>query len=407
MGDRRISTNVRDARGLTAIGTTADPEVAARVIGAGLSWTGSARVVDTPYLSQYDPIRDPTGQIIGMFYVGELEEIYRDMRTRAVLVNLAVVVGGLALSLIILVPLSRGLLMPIRKLAHATEIIAQGFLSHRVGGSSEDEVGQLSQAFDRMAEELEARGREIHARQKAVAEANEDLRNLNKSYMDLLGFVSHELKNPLSSAVMGLYSVKDGYLGAVTEPQKKALDSVAKSLDYFKEIIKSYLDLSRLEKGEIVVRKALVAFETLILAPVAESHERALLAREMKLETAIPPGFEVYADKDLLRIVIDNLLGNAIKYGRDGARVRIEAMPHGGEARVSVTNDGEGIPADKLSLLFRKFSRVADASLAGKKGTGLGLYICKEIVEKHGGKIWVESEQGKWTRFTLSLPCET
>jgi two-component system NtrC family sensor kinase len=407
MGDRRISTNVRDSRGLTAMGTTAAPEVAARVLGSGSSWTGSARVVDTPYLSQYDPIRDPTGRIIGMLYVGELEEIYRDMRTRAVLVNLAVVGGGMALSWIIFVPLSRSLLFPIRKLAHATEIIAQGFLSHRVRVTSDDEVGQLSRAFDRMAEELEVRGREIHARQQAIEAANEDLRNLNKSYMDLLGFVSHELKNPLSSAVMGLYSVKDGYLGAVTDVQKKALDSVAKSLDYFKEIIKSYLDLSRLEKGEIVVRKVVVPFEPLVLVPVVESHERALLARGMRIETSIPAGFTVNADKDLLRIVLDNLLGNAIKYGRDEGRVSVEAETSGSESRVSVTNEGEGIPQDKLHLLFRKFSRVAESSLAGKKGTGLGLYICKEIVEKHGGRIWVESEQGKWTRFTLSLPRET
>jgi signal transduction histidine kinase len=97
-------------------------------------------------------------------------------------------------------------------------------------------------------------------------------------------------------------------------------------------------------------------------------------------------------------------VSNAIKYGREGGTISVEADRTGGQCVIKVANEGEGIPADKIPLLFRKFSRVHDPKLVGKKGTGLGLYICKEIIEKHGGRIWVESEQGKWAKFTVSLP---
>jgi two-component system NtrC family sensor kinase len=407
MKDFRISTNVIDGQGKRAIGTRASPEVAAHVLERGLSWTGRALVVDTWYLSRYDPILDPDQNIIGMLYVGELEQQYVDMRREAVLLYLLATLGGMALGFVVFIPITKSILGPIRKLSHATEQLAGGDLTHRIGIKARDEVGSLSRAFDRMAEELENRRKEIHAKQEVIEAANEELRQLNKNYMDLLGFVSHELLNPLASAIMGLYAVKDGYLGPLSEPQERALESVGRSLDYFKEIVKSYLDLSRLEKGEIVVHAAPVALRPVVIAPVIEGLERGIEDKKMALEVSVPEAMAVEADKDLLRIVVDNLVSNAIKYGREGGTISIEAVQASGQCILSVANEGEGIPADKIPLLFRKFSRVHDPKLVGKKGTGLGLYICKEIIEKHGGRIWVESEQGKWAKFTVSLPGTT
>lgn len=110
-----------------------------------------------------------------------------------------------------------------------------------------------------------------------------------------------------------------------------------------------------------------------------------------------------------MRIVFENLLSNAIKYGRNEGTIRIdsEASKSGTDANdtvLSVMNEGDGIAPDKVNLLFQKFSRIDNPKHAGKKGTGLGLYICREIIEQHGGKISGESEEGKWTKFTLSLP---
>lgn len=124
----------------------------------------------------------------------------------------------------------------------------------------------------------------------------------------------------------------------------------------------------------------------------------------MVLENNIPPQMELEADRDLLRIVYDNLIANAIKYGREGGKITLEAMDQDSVVSLSVSNEGAGIPADMLPRLFKKFSRLDVPAYRGKKGTGLGLYICNEIVEKHGGQVKAESKEGEWVRFSITLP---
>ena len=100
----------------------------------------------------------------------------------------------------------------------------------------------------------------------------------------------------------------------------------------------------------------------------------------------------------------DNLLSNAIKYGYSGGKIQLEVDEDDDFVILSVFNEGQGIPRDKIDKLFKKFSRINGSGYAGKKGTGLGLYICKEIIEKQGGKIWAESSEGNWAKFIFSLP---
>jgi len=246
-------------------------------------------------------------------------------------------------------------------------------------------------------------GRQNIIHRKVLRELDERLQAVTKNYMDMLGFVAHELKNPLSSAIMGLYTVKDGYLGELSPAQKEALDAVGRSLDYFHEMIKNYLELSRAERGELKVNKQRLAVHS-VVEPVIESLKQELERRKMMIRNNIPAGLCVEADRDLLRIVYDNLLSNAVKYGREGGNVVLDAQESSDEVVLSVYNEGPGIPKDKMALLFKKFGRLDNPAFVGRTGTGLGLFICKEIVEKHGGRIWVESEEGKWAKFIFTLP---
>ncbi len=404
MGDMRITTNVLDKQGRRAVGTRVSKEVADRVLGEGLSWTGRAFVVDTWYLSQYDPIRDPDGQIIGMLYVGELEKKYLDLRTRAVISNLSVILLGLILAYLLWFFLIRGIVKPIRQLSVATRLISEGDLSQRVPVDRADEIGDLAASFNHMAEQLQKQRQEIETRNRELEQLSAELRATNENYIDMLGFVTHELKNPLASAVMSLYTVKDGYLGEITPAQKKSLEAVAKSLDHFQAMIKDYLDLSRLEKGEFVVRKRPVALNRDVVQPIATALEREMQERRMAFDNHIPDDLTVSADPSMLRIVYDNLMANALKYGREGGTIALDAAESADRITLSITNDSEGIPPEKMPLLFKKFSRLDGPEYAGKKGTGLGLYICKEIITKHGGEIWVESKAGQWVRFSFTLP---
>lgn len=406
MDDLRISTNVLDDQGRRAVGTRVSKEVADQVLGQGESWTGRAFVVDRWYLSQYDPIRDPDGKIIGMLYLGELEQKYLDLRTKAVIQQLSVILAGMLAAYVLSFLSIRGVLKPIHRLSEATRTLSEGDLTHRVEVGGNDEVGELSASFNVMCEQLELQRSQLEERQRELEELSDELRTTNKSYIEMLGFVTHELKNPLTSAIMSLYTVKDGYLGELTPAQKRSLESVAQSLDYFQDMIKNYLDLSRLERGDLAVRKRDVALWDHVVAPALDGFEREIQEKGMVVVDHIPDNMTVAADSNLLRIVYDNLLSNALKYGREGGTIMLDASNGGRITTLSVRNDGEGISPERVPQLFKKFSRLESPEYAGKKGTGLGLYICREIIEKHGGEIWVDSKAGEWVKFSFTLPKE-
>ena len=387
------------------VGTHASKDVADSVLGQGLPWTGSASVVGTPYLAQYDPIRDPDGKIIGMLYVGELEQKYSDLLRRTLFMNLAVILAGMTLAFLAIYFLVRGIVRPIHALSEATHQLAAGDLSHRVDIQRSDEIGDLAQNFDQMGERLQTQRDELENDKQQLTTLSEQLQTTNRNYIEMLGFVTHELKNPLTSAIMGLYTVKDGYLGELNAGQKKSLESVAKSLDYFQDMVRNYLDLSRLEQGQLVAKKRHIDLQTAVVEPALDALDRQIQDRRMTVENRIPQGLKVDADPTLLRVVYDDLLSNAVKYGREGGGLLLEAQEADDTLTLSVRNEGEGIPPDKKGQLFQRFSRL-DTTLAasGKKGTGLGLFICKEIVEKHGGQIWADSKVGEWAKFSFTLP---
>ncbi len=404
MGDLRISTNVLDAQGRRAVGTRVSQEVADRVLKEGLSWTGRAFVVDTWYLAQYDPIRNPDGRVIGMLYVGELEQKYLDLRTRTIVFNLIVILAGMLLAFVGALWLVRSIVKPIHSLVDATQRLAAGDLTHRVDIRRADELGDLGSCFNTMAGRLEEQRQELEKHQTELEALSQQLQTTNRNYIEMLGFVTHELKNPLTSAIMGLYTVKDGYLGELNAGQKKSLETVAKSLDYFQDMVRNYLDLSRLEQGQLVARKRPLKLQEAVIGPSLESLERQIQDRRIVVDNRVPDQLVINADPTLMRVIYDDLISNAVKYGREGGQIQLAAEATNGKITLSVRNDGEGIPPEKQTQLFKRFSRLDTPSATGKKGTGLGLYICKEIVEKHGGTIGVDSKMGEWVKFSFTLP---
>jgi len=404
LGDLRISTNALDAQGRRAVGTRASTEVADRVLKEGLPWAGRANVVDTPYLAQYDPIHDPDGRVIGMLYVGELEQKYLDLRTQAVAQNLGVILAGMIVAFLGSIFLVSSVVQPVQALAEATRLLSDGDLSHRVEIVRTDEIGDLARSFDQMGERLQAQRAELERDKQQLTTLSEQLQTTNRNYIEMLGFVTHELKNPLTSAIMGLYTVKDGYLGELNAAQKKSLESVAKSLDYFQDMVRNYLDLSRLEQGQLVAKKRSFKLQEAVIGPSLESLERQMQDRHIVVDNRVPDQLVVNADPTLMRVIYDDLISNAVKYGREGGKIELTSEANNGKLTLSVRNDGEGIPLEKQTQLFKRFSRLDTPSATGKKGTGLGLYICKEIVEKHGGEIWADSKMGEWVKFSFTLP---
>ncbi len=231
---------------------------------------------------------------------------------------------------------------------------------------------------------------------------NKSLSDSNKNYLDVLGFVSHELKGILGSAIMCVYSVRDGFLGMMNFKQRKALDSAVRNLERLESTVKNYLDLSRIEKGELNIRRAEANLNEDIIGESLDNFSKQISEKEIILDNKIPAGLKIFADKDLMITVHNNLISNAVKYGTAGGRIILNYEDTGEYVRLSVYNDGMPIPEIEMNNLFKKFSRLTTEQPRSVGGAGLGLFITKEIIEKHGGKIWVESKE-KGNEFIFEL----
>ncbi|HID54886.1 TPA: HAMP domain-containing protein, partial [Candidatus Poribacteria bacterium] len=398
--DVRIATNVLKESGERAIGTRVSEEVYDTVLLKRKPWFERAFVVHDWYISAYEPIFNPKGKVIGILYVGVLEKKYNDIRNRALLTFFPPLAAGVLIVLIFSFMLSHDLSLPMRKLVEGAERIASGDLDYRIEGKARFvEMKQLMDHFNRMAQALKEREGQLER-------ANEELRNLNRNYMEMLGFVSHEIKNALGNMLMSAYNLKEGYAGQLNEVQSRMVGIILRNSERLKDMIKNYLDLSRIEKGELEAHKRKVEFNEEILSPVIEELKGQMESKEMRLTVQTPDPFELVADPDMLRTIVDNLLSNAIKYGKEGGEIRVIGAEENGHWKISLWNEGEGIPPDQLPLLFTKFTRLDTGGSRRKSGSGLGLFITKEMVERQGGRIWAESEYGKWAMFTFTLPKE-
>ena len=399
--DLSISTNVKDKNGKRAIGTRVSKDIYEQLLENGRVWVGRAFVVNDWYITAYEPIRDFKGEIIGILYVGTLEEPYMELRNRVIYSFFGIAFLGLILVLVLAYIITRSITRPIGELARGTEAIAGGDLSHEVAIQSKDEVGRLAASFNRMVHTLKATMEELYG-------VNTRLQDLNRHYLEMLGFVTHELVQPLGVLKGYLIMLEDGSLGTlITSKQQQAVSAMLRKVHALINMVQKYLQLGRIESGRMEAYKTQIAIFAEALNPILEDEKQQLKARKMELVIENEEAFrqvEEEADPVLLRIVFSNLIGNAIKYGQEGGKIwcGFKEEPEG--LLFYVKNQGRGIPADQLVKVFEKFSRLEGELERKQRGTGLGLFNAKVIVEKHGGKIWAESEEGKWTNFFFTIP---
>ncbi|MBK9796664.1 MAG: GAF domain-containing sensor histidine kinase [Holophagaceae bacterium] len=233
----------------------------------------------------------------------------------------------------------------------------------------------------------------------------EQLQASNQAFSEMLGFVSHELKNPVASMITDARVLAMGYLGPLDPRQVAKLDNLMRKGEYLLDLVRDYLDLARMEGGELIPSPRRMDLVAEVLEPALELVLPMFEENQQHLERDYPSGsMEVEADPALLRIVVTNLLGNAAKYGRPGGLIRLKARQDAEGFLVSSFNEGPGWAPEERTRLFRRFSRLQAPELRAKKGTGLGLYTAWRIVRLHGGRLEADSEQGRWAEFTLVIP---
>jgi signal transduction histidine kinase len=229
-------------------------------------------------------------------------------------------------------------------------------------------------------------------------EALETMRRAVAGRDQLMGMVAHDLRNPLSAI-----KIRAVVARKVTDPEKTRahMESIAAVAGRMEHLINSLLDAASIEAGRFTVEPAACDLDTLV-DQCFEVFGVLAAGKSIRLEKSVePPGVAVLADRERVLQVLSNLLGNAIKFTPDGGRITLSAAPKGDTVRFAVADSGPGIAPADLSHLFDRYWK---HDKGGTKGTGLGLFIAKGIVEAHQGRLWVESEPGRGTTFYFSLP---
>ena len=339
------------------------------------------------------------------------ELVYASMLRTGLLVLL-----GVGLSIVASLVLARKMVTPIRALQTGAARIGAGALDHRLEVRTGDELEALAGEFNRMAGQLQESyahlEQKVEERTRELAQSVQELKALghqlevaSKHKSQFLANVSHELRTPLN-AIIGFSDVLlDSSLEVSEEKRSRFLTHVLNSGKHLLSLINEILDLSKIEAGRMELEVQAAAIRDILEG--AESTMRPLATRkaiDLRVQTNGPiPLFDM--DPVRIRQVILNLVGNAIKFTPEGGQVWLRADALDEAVRIEVGDTGPGIPAEDHERIFLEFEQARTTGAADKpEGTGLGLALAKKFVEMHGGKIWVESEVGKGSRFFFTLP---
>jgi two-component system NtrC family sensor kinase len=407
--DVRISTNVRNADGSRAITTRVSAEVADAVLKHNDTWRGRAFVVNDWYISAYAPIRNFSGNTIGMLYVGSLERPYRDILWKNLIGYLGITLLAMILVSIVAMIVANKISRPIRAMADAARKIAEGDYSQKVEVSSDDETGFLANNFNTMVSELvrahqqlrewgetlerkvEQRTTELKAMQAHLIQS-EKLAGVGK----LAAGVAHEINNPLTCVLTNSSLILADL--PPDDPRREDLQAIVDETLRCRKIVKGLLDFARQtkpQKQKLSLNK--VAEDVVTLVRNQASFQNITIQTE--LDSDIP---SVLADADQMRQVVLNIILNAADAMPQGGQIRVRSLlePKSNRVMLRISDTGPGIPIEIQDKLFEPFFTTK------KTGTGLGLAIAYGIMERHKGALKVESSLGQGTTIIVILPTD-
>jgi len=391
-GDLRVSTNVKAEDGSRAIGTRVSEEVHEQVLVKGLPWIDRAFVVNNWYISAYEPIRDVNAKIIGVLYVGILEEKFIDMRKWAVAMFSGITLAGMIIALVISSFLAKGILQPIKHLVFASQQLAKGNLKYEVRLKSKDEIGELGETFNLMASSLKQRDEQLKEYTQQQIMKSERLATLGQ----LAAGVAHEINNPLGAVLMYTNLALEDLEGK--DVLRKNLEKAVTEASRCKDIVKGLLDFARQTEPRVEE------------SDVNETLERTLgvvenqaLFQNIKITKVICPSLpKVSIDVGQIQQVFTNIVLNAAEAmeGKGELTLTTRMAPDNEYIEIEFADTGCGIPPENQDKVFDPFFTTKEVG----QGTGLGLAVSHGIIARHKGAIEVKSEPGKGTSFIIRLP---
>jgi signal transduction histidine kinase len=258
-------------------------------------------------------------------------------------------------------------------------------------------------SIERLYEDLTALNNDMATLQRSLQKKNRELERLNEQKNQFVGMAAHDLRSPLSS-FFSLCELMLSEIGEGQENWRELLEEMKRSSRSMLGLVNDLLDITKIESGKLDLRFDSVDLNRLIERNV--SINRALAERKgisLSLQT---PEDRVFVEIDPGKTdqVLNNLISNAVKYSDHGDAVTVVVRILEEQFEIAVVDQGQGIPADEIGKLFKPFGRTSVRSTAGEISTGLGLLICRKIVEGHGGRIWVESREGEGSTFRFTMP---
>ena len=397
--DLRISTNVMTPNGKRAIGTRVSKEVKEYVLTKGKRWTDRAFVVSDWYITAYEPIEDIFGERVGMLYVGVLEAKYADMRQKALLILISIIVAGMALAVVLGYILANKIMSPVHQLIKASQEVSTGSLTPEIGPISKDEeMRVLQNTFKDM---VEAVGR------RRTADENKLFHSQKQASVGRLSAgIAHEINNPLTGILT--YTSMLLQRQDIGEEVRSDLQTVVQFTERVKKIVKGLLYFSL----QTTLDRESTDVNRLILATISLMETPALVKG---VSIKFNPGKNLpmlTLDRSQFQSVLLNMIINALDATEPGGSITVstglslsasdtsDISQRGVE--ISITDTGCGIPPEDLDKLFDPFFTTKQVG----QGTGLGLSVSYGIVQRHGGKIRIQSEVGNGSIFAIWLPVE-
>jgi len=390
--DVRISTNVLNSDGSRAIGTRVAENVYNQVVVKGEPWTGRAYVVNNWYITAYEPIKNISNVVIGILYVGILEQRYVDIKNRAILIFIVISAIGILFSIFLSYFLSRSISVPAKKLVQASKELAGGNLEVKVVRVSRDEIGELADSFNAMATALKDRDQKLKEFTRKKVMESERLALIGQ----LSANVAHELNNPLQGIVTYSHLVLEKISNDDTTRQN--IQKIVIQANRCRDIIRGLLDFSRQRKPDKILSNV-----NYILHDCISLLEKQALFHNIKIILNLDDNLpKVILDPSQIERVFINLIVNAAEAMNGDGQLSISTRTSssGQEIEICFIDTGTGISDENLEKIFDPFFTTKETG----HGVGLGLAICYGIIKEHRGVILVESQLGKGTNFTVKLP---
>jgi two-component system sensor histidine kinase ChiS len=323
-----------------------------------------------------------------------MAQIHANTRTMMLLTLMALVIA-----IMIGFLTARWIIQPILRINAAAKTLANGQWEQTLPTERADELGQLARSFNRMAEQLKMSF-------DMLGVQNLELQRLDQVKDDFLANTSHELRTPLNGIIGLTESLLDGVAGELSPQVKTNLIMIVSSGRRLACLVNDILDVAKLKHHDLVLQQQAIGLRELVDVVLILS-QPLVSQKPVQLINTIDPNLPpAYADENRLQQILYNLIGNAIKFTHDG-QVEVSAQVADQQLVITVADTGIGIPEDKLDCIFESFEQVTGSTAREYGGTGLGLTVTKQLVQLHGGNIWVESQLERGSRFHFTLPIAT